>query len=96
MVERLLILNRGVEISAAEVERALLSQPAMSETLPEAAFMLPLRAARDQFEKAYLEYHLKRTNGNVSELAAVADMERTHLYRKLKSLGVNPKSVRTK
>ncbi|GMQ90345.1 MAG: sigma-54 dependent transcriptional regulator [Gammaproteobacteria bacterium] len=96
MVERLLILNRGVEISADEVERALFSQPAMSETLPEAAFMLPLRAARDQFEKAYLEYHLKRTNGNVSELATVADMERTHLYRKLKSLGVNPKSVRTK
>ncbi|MFQ5754474.1 MAG: sigma-54-dependent transcriptional regulator [Acidiferrobacterales bacterium] len=96
MVERLLILNRGVEISAAEVEQALVSQPATSQTLPEAAFMLPLRAARDQFEKAYLEYHLKRTNGNVSELAAVADMERTHLYRKLKSLGVNPKSVRTK
>lgn len=96
MVERLLILNRGVEISAAEVEQALVSQPATNETLPEAAFMLPLRAARDQFEKAYLEYHLKRTNGNVSELAAVADMERTHLYRKLKNLGVNPKSVRTK
>ena len=96
MVERLLILNRGVEISAAEVEQALVSQPPTSETLPEAAFMLPLRAARDQFEKAYLEYHLKRTNGNVSELAAVANMERTHLYRKLKSLGVNPKSVRTK
>ncbi len=96
MVERLLILNRGVEITAAEVEQALVSQPATNETLPEAAFMLPLRAARDQFEKAYLEYHLKRTNGNVSELAAVADMERTHLYRKLKNLGVNPKSVRTK
>lgn len=96
MVERLLILNRGVEISAAEVEQALVSQPATDDKLPEAAFMLPLRAARDQFEKAYLEYHLKRTNGNVSELAAVADMERTHLYRKLKNLGVNPKSVRTK
>lgn len=96
MVERLLILNRGVEISAADVVQALVSQPATNETLPEAAFMLPLRAARDQFEKAYLEYHLKRTNGNVSELAAVADMERTHLYRKLKNLGVNPKSVRTK
>lgn len=96
MVERLLILNRGVEISAAEVEQALVSQPATDDKLPEAAFMLPLRAARDQFEKAYLEYHLKRTNGNVSELAAVANMERTHLYRKLKNLGVNPKSVRTK
>ncbi len=96
MVERLLILNRGVEISAADVVQALVSQPATDDKLPEAAFMLPLRAARDQFEKAYLEYHLKRTNGNVSELAAVADMERTHLYRKLKNLGVNPKSVRTK
>ncbi|MCG6870894.1 MAG: sigma-54-dependent Fis family transcriptional regulator, partial [Gammaproteobacteria bacterium] len=56
----------------------------------ESLFELPLREARDHFEKAYLEHHLKRT-GSVTELAQVAGMERTHLYRKLKGLGVSPK-----
>lgn len=96
MVQRLLVLNRGVEIDESEVERALSSRAASTEEISESVFDLPLRAARDQFEKAYLEYHLKRTRGNVSELAALADMERTHLYRKLKSLGIDPKSSRSK
>ncbi|MFQ5993491.1 MAG: sigma-54-dependent transcriptional regulator [Acidiferrobacterales bacterium] len=96
IVQSLLILNEGVEVSAPEVEQALNGRGTMNEGLPESSFNLPLRAARDQFEKAYLEYHLERTNGNVSELAEIADMERTHLYRKLKSLGIDPKSVRKK
>jgi two-component system, NtrC family, nitrogen regulation response regulator NtrX len=96
VVERLLVLGREGEIGEQELERALGSQPVPTLALPEAQFNQPLRVARDQFEKAYLEYHLKRTHGNVSELALVADMERTHLYRKLKSLGIDPKSVRTK
>ncbi|MCZ6733064.1 MAG: sigma-54 dependent transcriptional regulator [Gammaproteobacteria bacterium] len=96
MVQRLLVLNRDVEIGEPEVERALSNHGASNEEISESAFDLPLRAARDQFEKAYLEYHLKRTRGNVSELAALADMERTHLYRKLKSLGIDPKSSRQK
>lgn len=96
VVQRLLVLGREGEIGEQELERALGAQPALTQALPEAQFNQPLRVARDQFEKAYLEYHLKRTHGNVSELALVADMERTHLYRKLKSLGIDPKSVRTK
>ncbi len=96
MVQRLLVLNRDVEIDEPEVERALSNRGAGNEEISESGFDLPLRAARDQFEKAYLEYHLKRTRGNVSELAALADMERTHLYRKLKSLGIDPKSSRQK
>lgn len=96
MVQQLLVLNRGVEIDESEVERALSNHGVSNEEISESVFDLPLRAARDQFEKAYLEYHLKRTHGNVSELAALADMERTHLYRKLKSLGIDPKSSRSK
>jgi DNA-binding NtrC family response regulator len=96
VVERLLVLGREGEISEQELERTLGARSGPTQALPEAQFNQPLRAARDQFEKAYLEYHLKRTHGNVSELALVADMERTHLYRKLKSLGIDPKSVRTK
>ncbi len=93
LVQRLLILNRGEEISKEEVELALGNhrKAAADEVFPESVFNLPLRDARDLFEKAYLEFHLKRLGGNVAEVAQIAGMERTHLYRKLKGLGVSPK-----
>jgi two-component system, NtrC family, nitrogen regulation response regulator NtrX len=94
VVQRLLILNRGEEITEAEVEQALGGKPRAVESLPSALFGLPLRAARDQFEKAYLEHHLARTGGNVADVAQLAEMERTHLYRKLKNLGINPKAAK--
>lgn len=94
VVQRLLILNRGEEITEAEVEQAIGGKPRSADTLPSALFGLPLRAARDQFEKSYLEYHLARTGGNVAEVAQLSEMERTHLYRKLKNLGINPKSLK--
>jgi len=53
---------------------------------------MPLRDARERFEKAYLEYQLKQANGSVSKIAKAVGMERTHLYRKLKSLGIDIKS----
>ena len=49
---------------------------------------LPLREARDAFERAYFEYHLGKEGGNISRVAEVVGLERTHLYRKLKQLGV--------
>ena len=54
-------------------------------------FMLdkPLRDARDEFEKAYFEYHLSRENGSMTRGAEKTGLERTHLYRKLKQLGVD-------
>lgn len=94
VVQRLLILNRGEEITETEVEQALGGRTRTSESLPNALFGLPLRSARDQFEKAYLEHHLTRTGGNVAEVARLSEMERTHLYRKLKNLGINPKSIK--
>ena len=48
----------------------------------------PLREARDQFERAYFEYHLARENFSMTRVADRAGLERTHLYRKLKQLGV--------
>ena len=51
-------------------------------------FNLPLKEARDHFEKAYLEYHFERTGGSVAKLSAAVGMERTHLYRKLHSLNI--------
>jgi DNA-binding NtrC family response regulator len=54
-------------------------------------FMLdkPLREARDEFEKAYFEYHLGKENGSMTRVAEKTGLERTHLYRKLKQLGVD-------
>jgi len=54
---------------------------------------LPLREAREAFEKDYLIHQLKTVGGRVGELAKVAGMERTHLYRKLRALKINPKEV---
>jgi DNA-binding NtrC family response regulator len=49
----------------------------------------PLREARDEFEKAYFEYHLLKENGSMTRVADKTGLERTHLYRKLKQLGVD-------
>jgi DNA-binding NtrC family response regulator len=59
--------------------------------LPHQSFSLdkPLREARDEFEKAYFEYHLAKENGSMTRVAEKTGLERTHLYRKLKQLGVD-------
>jgi DNA-binding NtrC family response regulator len=49
----------------------------------------PLRDARDEFEKAYFEFHLTREGGSMTRVAEKTGLERTHLYRKLKQLGVD-------
>jgi len=57
---------------------------------------LPLREARDAFERAYFEYHLAQENGSMTRVSEKTGLERTHLYRKLKQLGVDltkPKRV---
>ena len=51
-------------------------------------FDLPLRDARDAFERVYFEYHIAREGGNISRVAESVGLERTHLYRKLKQLGI--------
>ena len=49
----------------------------------------PLRDARDAFEKAYFEFHLAKEGGSMTRVADKTGLERTHLYRKLKQLGVD-------
>ncbi len=49
----------------------------------------PLREARDAFEKSYFEFHLAKENGSMTRVADKTGLERTHLYRKLKQLGVD-------
>ncbi len=95
LVHRLLILGTEVEISLEEAEEAVgASVPLFANEvgqLPESLYDLPLRQAREQFEHDYLIYQLKQADGNVSKLAEQVKMERTHLYRKMRSLGVDPK-----
>jgi len=98
VIQRLLILSRSPEISQAEVEQAIGRGSARTVARFKSGgnelYDEPLREARDAFERAYLEHHLARTHGNVAEVARLAGMERTHLYRKLKQLGIHPKDVK--
>jgi len=90
LVQRLMILGAGEDIEMDEVKAALgsvIGDSVISHAVPE-FFNLPLKEARDHFEKAYLEYHFERTGGSVAKLSAAVGMERTHLYRKLHSLNI--------
>jgi len=93
LVQRLLILGAGDEITQDEVESALggIGRVTGEDNSFPVAFDQPLRQAREQFERAYLEYQLAKHTGNVSQMAVEAGMERTHLYRKLRSLGIEIK-----
>lgn len=96
LVQRVLILGAGDEITQKEVETALgAPMPSTGQALDGlVSFDQPLRQAREQFEKAYLDYQLEKHVGNVSKMAKEAGMERTHLYRKLRSLGIEIKERR--
>jgi len=96
LVQRLLILGAGEDITQEEVEAAMGGRSPTAEREIETlvSFDQPLREARDQFEKAYLEYQLEKSASNVSRMAKEVGMERTHLYRKLRSLGIEIKERR--
>jgi len=89
MVHRLLVLGGDEDITLAEVEEALSVESAPEESLIKQDLLaLPLREAREQFERTYLQQQLDLCGGKVGRLAKRVGMERTHLYRKLRSLGV--------
>jgi len=82
-------LTPGAGIGVAEVINAF---AVLEAPLPNPTQSLPLdrelREARDAFERVYFEYHLGREGGNMSRVADRVGLERTHLYRKLKQLGI--------
>jgi DNA-binding NtrC family response regulator len=75
------------EIQLADVERVLGAR-GVPGALPEVAFDRPYREAREAFERVYFEHLLARENGSMSRVAERSGLERTHLYRKLKALGL--------
>ncbi len=99
LVQRLLVMGGEGEIGQDEVA-PMLAMKVLDKgvsSLPErSAFSLPLKAARERFEHDYLLHHLIETHGNVSQTAERAGVERTNLYRKMKSLGIDPKNLPAK
>ncbi len=94
LVRRLLITGSDEEISLDEVEKEIDATAHSDEPLVKQDLLsLPLREAREQFERAYLQQQLVLCDGKVGKLAKRVGMERTHLYRKLRSLGVDFRSV---
>jgi DNA-binding NtrC family response regulator len=79
------VINLNTTVAQAMVA------PASNGMQSQQSFMLdkPLRESRDEFEKAYFEYHLAKENGSMTRVAEKTGLERTHLYRKLKQLGVD-------
>ncbi len=87
VVQTLANTAAGEQITLEETQRVL-PQAAASNASASLQLDVPLRDARDAFERLYFEYHLAREGGNISRVADVVGLERTHLYRKLKHLGV--------
>ena len=93
VVHRLLILGSGANIDQEEIDLSIgeIREKGESNTHPE--FDLPLKEAREQFERSYLEHQLRETGGSMSKMAKRVGLERTHLYRKIRALGIETKRV---
>lgn len=87
-VQRVLTQFGDVPQAAAESSVNVATQTPL---LPDALFDQPLRDARDEFERLYFAHHMKNLAGNMSKLAEIVGLERTHLYRKLKQLEIKIK-----
>jgi DNA-binding NtrC family response regulator len=96
VIQRILVLGETDDIDVEDVERAInLNKGDQEQQQGNDAidYGLPLREAREQFERIYLLKKLKETDGNVGQAAKLAGMERTHLYRKLRSLDIDSKQI---
>jgi two-component system nitrogen regulation response regulator NtrX len=95
-VKNLMLTSIGEKITLEEAHRVL-EQFAVPEPDAPVAAPLPLdlnmslRDARDAFERIYFEHHIAKAGGNMSRVAEAVELERTHLYRKLKQLNIRTK-----
>jgi len=81
--------SSALDSSRQSIDGEFVSPSGADAELSPGHFDLPLREARDIFEKAYFEYHLKKTGGSMTKVSEYTGLERTHLYRKLKALGID-------
>ena len=97
VVQNLMLSTIGEVISVTDVNRVMEQFKHSPSGTGEAQAPLPidltkaLREARDDFERYYFQHHMKLINNNMSKLAEISGLERTHLYRKLKQLGIKIK-----
>lgn len=95
VVQNLLMTSLGESISQSDVQRVLANfQGQRSESLEQNMPLnldQPLREVRDDFERFYFQYHMRLVKNNMSRLSELSGLERTHLYRKLKQLGIKIK-----
>ena len=98
LVKRLLILGEDSEVSLDEIDAALVVPAGEGSSLGDDVMRLPLhlplREARAEFERAYLSRQLEEVGGRMGDLASRIGMERTHLYRKMRSLGIDTRRAR--
>ncbi len=95
VVRNLVQTSLGEKVTLSDVERVFNQfgdvQPASQQAHLPIDLNLPLREARDAFERLYFEHHIALLGKNMSRLAETVALERTHLYRKLKQLGIKVK-----
>ncbi|MCK5648010.1 MAG: sigma-54-dependent Fis family transcriptional regulator, partial [Gammaproteobacteria bacterium] len=109
LVQRLLIVSDLETITLQEVETSIEYETRKQDSKADDAnemmpndnalssfFEHPLKEARELFEKAYLEEKLVAVGGSVGKVAQLAGVERTHLYRKMKTLGIDAKKIAKK
>lgn len=87
-IRTLAITALAEEISAIEVTAAIAQFSDETAAAPSLTLDMPLREAREAFERAYFERHLALEGGSIAKVAEKSGLERTHLYRKLKALGI--------
>jgi DNA-binding NtrC family response regulator len=94
LVHRLLLLGGEESIGETEIIQALTpTEQEKSDQPCQLNLQLPLKEAREAFERAYLNQLLINTQGSVTDTARLAGLERTHLYRKLKQLNIDLHAV---
>ena len=88
LIERIAILSPDNNDKISNIIKESLKTPDIKNTTSENSLSIPLKEARENFEKEYLTTQLKKFNGNISKTADFIGMERSALHRKLKGLGI--------
>jgi len=88
LIERIAILSPDTSDKISNIIKESLKTPDTKNETPENSLSIPLKEARENFEKEYLTTQLKKFNGNISKTANFVGMERSALHRKLKGLGI--------
>ena len=88
MIERIAILQPDTKDKVSNIIKESIKTDNLSEKIRENSLSVPLKEAREKFEKEYLTLQLKKFNGNISKTANFVGMERSALHRKLKGLGI--------